>query len=84
LADSIVIATARQSESAPKASVAATASINLGDATAPLRPLKPAAPCKRVMIEDPKCVTRITRDGKNLAIIAGDIAATFSRFRRKR
>jgi hypothetical protein len=29
-------------------------------------------------------VKRISRDGKNLAIIAGDIAATFSRFRRKR
>jgi hypothetical protein len=29
-------------------------------------------------------VERITRDGETLAIIAGDIAATFSRFRRKR
>jgi hypothetical protein len=26
---------------------------------------------------------RITGEGKNLAIIAGDIAANFSRFRRK-
>jgi hypothetical protein len=47
--ESAAIATARQSENAPKASDAATASINRGEATLALWPLKPCAPEERIM-----------------------------------
>jgi hypothetical protein len=51
--DSAAMKTARQSENAPKASDAATASINRGEATLALWPLKPCAPVDRVMAGNP-------------------------------
>jgi hypothetical protein len=51
--DNAAITTARQSENAPKASDAATASINRGEATLALWPLKPCAPVNRVMAGNP-------------------------------
>jgi hypothetical protein len=51
--ESAAMTTARQSENAPKASDAATASINLGEATLALRPLKPCAPGERIMAGNP-------------------------------
>jgi hypothetical protein len=47
--ESAAMTTARQSEKAPKASDAATASINRGEATLALWPLKPCAPGERIM-----------------------------------
>jgi hypothetical protein len=53
LSDNAAITTARQSENAPKASDAATASINRGEATLALRPPKPCAPGERIMAKIP-------------------------------
>jgi hypothetical protein len=58
--DNAATTTARQSENAPKASDAATASINRGEATLALRPLKPCAPGERIMAKIPGGCGRIT------------------------
>src|ERR1700751_988248 len=50
--ESAAITTARQSKNAPKASDAATASINRGEATLALRPLKPCARGERIMAKN--------------------------------
>jgi hypothetical protein len=83
--DNAAITTARQSENAQKASDAATASINLGEATLALRLLKPCAPGERIMAKIPGGCGRITRRVEGtIAATAGNIAAVPRRFRRKR
>ncbi len=72
LIESAAITTARQSENAPKASDAATASINRDEATLALWPLKPCAPVNRVMAEIP---------GKQGAGESPDVLREPSRFR---
>ena len=82
--DSTVRVTTKQSENAPKASEATTASISRGEATGVSWPPKPAAD-DRVMVGDPcEAAGRITRDAKNLANTTGDIAAVSPPIRRKR
>jgi hypothetical protein len=51
LIESTVRATITHSDSEPKASVAATASVSLDEATGAGRPLKPKAPGDRIMAE---------------------------------
>jgi hypothetical protein len=76
LIDSTVTATIRHSDSEPIASAAATASVNRDEAAGALRPLKPAAPGDRVMVQILQSAGRITRSVKaNLAILAGNNAA---------
>jgi len=66
--ESAVTRTARQSENAPKASDAATASINRGEATLSLGPEKPGALEERFMAEIPGGCGRITRAfGRSIA-----------------
>jgi hypothetical protein len=62
LIESNVSVTTRQSESEPIASVAATASVNRGDATGAGRRLKPTAPVGGVMAGYPSTRARITRN----------------------
>jgi hypothetical protein len=52
--ESAAMTTAKHKENAPKASDATTASINRGEATLALWPLKPCAPVNRVMAEIPE------------------------------
>ena len=59
--DSAATTTARQSENAPKASDAATASINRGEATLALWLLKPCALEERIMAIIPGDDGRISR-----------------------
>jgi hypothetical protein len=83
--DNAATTTARQSENAPKASDAATASINRGEATLALRPLKPCAPGERIMARIPGGCGRITRNvAGTVAFPAGNIAAVPRRIRRRR
>jgi hypothetical protein len=83
--DNAATTTARQSENAPKASDAATASINRGEATLALRPLKPCAPGERIMRKIPGGCGRITRRVEGtVAFPAGNIAAVPRRIRRRR
>jgi hypothetical protein len=82
--DSTVRVTTRQSEKAPKASEATTASINRGEATGASWPPKPAAD-DRVMVGDPcEAAGRITRDAEYVAKAVGNIAAVSPPIRRKR
>jgi hypothetical protein len=62
LIENTVRVTIRHSDSEPIASVAATASVNREQATGAERPLKPQAPCDRIMAEIPSRRGRITRD----------------------
>jgi hypothetical protein len=62
LTENTVMVTTRHSDSAPNASEAATTSINRGDATGALWPLKPVAPGDRIMAVNPCTRGRITRD----------------------
>src|SRR3974377_575356 len=68
-------ATATQSESAPNASEAATASISLSEATGALRPPKPVAPSGRVMVGSPSSACANHPRRRTIAIWAGNIAA---------
>jgi hypothetical protein len=85
--DNAAMTTARQSENALRASEAATASINRGEATLAPWPLKPCAPVNRVMagksLESMR--GRITRNvAGTVAFPAGNIAAGLRRIRRRR
>jgi hypothetical protein len=62
LIENTVRVTIRQSDSAPIASEAATASCNREEATGAERPLKPAAPDDRIMAEFLWMRRRITCD----------------------
>ena len=86
LSESAATTTARQSENAQNASDATTASINRGEATLALWPLKPCAPGERIMVEIPETnCGRITRSVEGtVAFPAGNIAAGLRRIRRKR
>jgi hypothetical protein len=81
LIESMVRVTIRHSDSEPIASEAATVRISRDEATGAERPLKPVAPGDRIMAQDPSTRGRITRDVKNFAGIAGNIAATAPRKR---
>jgi len=83
--DNAAIATARHKENAPKASDAATASINRGEATLALGRLKPCALEERIMAANPGGCGRITRGvAGTVAFPAGNIAAVPRRIRRRR
>jgi hypothetical protein len=83
--ESAAIATARQSENAPKASDAATASINRGEATLALWPLKPCAPEERIMVKSLETAGEsAARFEGTIATTAGNITAIPRRIRRKR
>jgi hypothetical protein len=86
LSESAAIATARQSENALKASDATTASINRGEATLALWPLKPCALEERIMAAKiPGGCGRITRNvAGTVAFPAGNIAAVPRQIRRRR
>jgi hypothetical protein len=75
LVESTVRVTIRHSDNAPIASDAATAWVSLDDATGAARPAKPAAPDDRIMAEIPECAGESPAFVKNLAAIAGNIAA---------
>jgi hypothetical protein len=72
-----------QSENAPKASETTTASISRREATGVSWPTKPAAD-DRLMVGGPCEAADESRDTKDVAKAAGNIAALFPPIRRKR
>jgi hypothetical protein len=75
LIESTVRATITHSDSEPKASVAATASFSLDEATGAGRPLKPEAPGDRIMAEILQGGANHPRYFCDSSAIAGNIAA---------
>src|SRR5229473_8355375 len=75
LIENTVRVTIRHSDSEPIARVAATASVNREQATGAERPLKPQAPCDRIMAEFLRCAGESPATRENLAAITGNIGA---------
>ena len=74
--ESTVRVTTRQSDRAPIASEAATASVSRGEATGAERPSKPAAPGDRIMVQILRGAGEsLPRERRLFAAIAGKIAA---------
>src|SRR5229473_1787823 len=75
LIENTVRVTIKHSDSEPIASVATTASVNREQATGAERPLKPQAPCDRIMAEFLQCAGESPVTYGNFAGIAGNIGA---------
>jgi hypothetical protein len=84
LIESTVRATITHSDSEPKASVAATASFSLDEATGAQRPSKPKAPGDRVMVKILQGEANHPRNTPDSAGAAGNIAAGAGRKTAKR